>query len=109
MKKIYNAKIEKRAVGSAIEHIVPEFDGTIVTNVADSSTEGAQRIFVVECTAAEHKKNLELKDVKELEKKEAIALAEKYQPEVKFTQMNPETMEEEEITAPKCDLEPFLK
>ena len=109
MKKIYNAKIEKRAVGSAIEHIVPEFVGTVVTYVADTSTEGAQRIYVVDCTAAEHKKNLKLKGVEELEKDKAIALAVKYQPEVKFTEMNPETKKEEEITVPKCDLKPFLK
>ncbi|MGD8835612.1 MAG: hypothetical protein PVJ19_11760 [Desulfobacteraceae bacterium] len=109
MKKIYNAKIEKRAAGSAIEHIVPEFAGSIVTHVAESSSEGAQRIFVVDCTAAEHKKNLKLKGVEALEKEKAIALAEKYQPEVKFTQINPETGKEEEITAPKCNLEPFLE
>jgi hypothetical protein len=109
MKKVYNAKIEKRPVGSAIEHISPEFAGTMVTYVADTGTQGAQRIFVIDCTAAEHKKNLKLKGVDELEKEQAIALAEKYQPEVKYTQVNPETNEEEEIAAAKCDLRPFLK
>lgn len=108
MKKIYIAKIEKKEVGSAIEHIIPEFSGTVITNVADSATEGAQRIFVIKCTADEHKKNLKLKGVEELEKEKAIKLAEKYQPEVIFKQMDPETMEEEEITVPKCDLKPFL-
>lgn len=108
MKKIYNAKIEKREVGSAIEHMAPEFVGTVITYVADTSTEGAQRIYVVDCAAAEHKKNLKLKGIQELEKAKAVALAAKYQPEVKFTELNPETNEEEEITIPKCDLKLFL-
>ncbi len=108
MKKIYKAKIEKRSVGSAIEHIPPDMKGTIITSVYDSTTDGDYRLFVVECNQAQHKANLSLEGVSELSEEGAISLAREYQPERKIKKIDPATMKEEEITIPECDLRVYL-
>jgi hypothetical protein len=108
MKKIYKAKIEKRSVGSAIEHIPPDLKGTIITNVYDSTTDGDYRLYVVECSQAEHKANLSLDGVSELSKDKAISLAKEYQPARKIININPTTMKQEEITIPECDISVYL-
>ena len=108
MKKIYKAKIEKRNVGSAIEHIPPDLKGTIITSVCDTTTDGDYRLFVVECNQSQHRSNLNREGVSELSEDEAIALAMEYQPERRIRRIDPNTMREEEVTIPKCDLRAYL-
>ena len=108
MEKIYKAKIVKKKVGSAIEHILPELKGKIITSVYDIATDGDYRLFVVECDEAQNRANLSLEGVSELSEEEAFSLAEEYQPERKIKRVDPATLKEEEITIPKCDLRKYI-
>ena len=108
MKKIYQAAIEKKISGSVIEHINPAFEGKVIISVSESTTEGDNKVFVVECTEEENSRNLTIAGVTELTKSKAVTLAAKYQPEITITNLDPETMKEEVITIPKCDLTLYL-
>ena len=108
MKRIYKAKIVKKNVGSAIEHILPELKGKIITSVYDITTDGDYRLFLVECDDAQNKANLSLEGVSELSEEEAISIAAEYQPERKIKKVDPTTQKEEEITIPKCDLRKYI-
>ena len=111
--KAQNLQIDKRTyhkrkVGSAIEHLLPELQGKIITNLYDTTTDGDYRLFIVECNPSQNRANLSLERVSELSVEEAISLAEKYQPERKMKRINPETRKEEEITIPQFDLRKYL-
>ena len=108
MMRFYKAKILKKPVGTAIEHIMPEFKGRVITNVYDITTEGDFRLFVVDCTEKENRENKLREGVSLLSKEEAIALAAEFQPARKIKTLNMETKQEEEQEIPALDLRAYL-
>jgi hypothetical protein len=108
MLRFYKTKIIKKPVGSAIEHILPAFEGKVITNVYDITTDGDFRLFVVDCTDEENRVNIALSGVSELSLEDAVALAAQFQPARKIMTFNPETRTAEEQDIPELDLKVYL-
>lgn len=108
MIRFYKAKIIKRPVGTAIEHIMPVFMGNVITNVYDINTDGDFRLFVVDCTEEENRSNSVQEGVSLLSENDAIALASEYQPARRIKKFNMETKTEEEQEIPALDLRAYL-
>ena len=108
MIRFYKAKIIKKPVGSATEHILPIFKGNVITNVYDITTEGDFRLFVVDCSDEEERANIALDGVTELSEEDAVPLAAKYQPARKIKTFNPQTKKEEELNIPVLNLKIYL-
>ncbi len=108
MMRFYKARIVKRPVGTAIEHIMPVFQGIVITNVYDINTEGDFRLFVVDCTEEENRSNVSMDGVSPLSEEDAIALAAEYQPARRIRTINMETKKEEEQDIPALDLRAYL-
>jgi len=108
MLRFYKVKIIKRPVGSAIEHILPAFEGKVITNVYDITTDGDFRLFIVDCSDEENRANIALGGVNELSREDAIATAAQFQPARKIRTFNPETKNEEEQDIPELDLKVYL-
>jgi len=108
MIRFYKAKIIKRPVGTAIEHIMPLFQGNVITNVYDINTEGDFRLFVIDCTEEENRSNISLDGVNLLSENDAIALAAEFQPARSIVKFNMETKTEEVQEIPALDLRAYL-
>ena len=109
MKRFYKATITKQPIGSAVRHKEPAVQGKVIIKVTDSTTAGDYKLLVIDCDNAQNKANLTIPGVEELSEEQALKLAVQYQPKRTLTQLNPVTMEEEEIDVPACDLEKFYK
>ena len=90
MNRFYNVTITKRRFGSAIEHLVPPLEGTVAVSVFEVATNGNHRLFVVDATDTQHKKNQVLPGVEVLKEAQAIKLAAQYQPARTLTRFEPE-------------------
>ncbi len=108
MIRFYKAKIIKKPVGTAIEHIMPVFKGKVITNVYDITTDGDFRLFVVDCSEEENRANVSMEGVSLLSEQDAVTLAAQFQPARKIRTFNMETKKEEEQDIPVLNLKTYL-
>lgn len=104
MNRFYRVVIDKRPVGTAIEHREPPLQGEIVVKVTDSTTRGDYRLVVMDADEAQHESNLALPGVEPLEEDAAVELAARYQPAFQGERLDPRTGEVEEVDIPAVDL-----
>ena len=109
MKRFYKVAITKRSIGSAVEHREPEVAGQVIVKVTDSTTAGDYKLFVIDCSDAQHQTNLGIPGIEEVSEEQAVTLAVKYQPQRTLTRLNPQTRQEEHITVQACDLKRFYE
>lgn len=104
VKRFYKVAIDKRPIGTAIEHREPPVVGERITNVTDARTRGDFRVVVVDATDAEHQRNLALPAVEAVEEAEAVTLAARYQPEYTREDVDPRTGKVDRVTVPNLNL-----
>lgn len=108
MNRFYRVAIDKRLVGTVIEHREPTFTGQRVTKVTDTRTRGDFKVVVMDATDDEHQKNLALPGVEELAETEAVDLAAEFQPATTREERDPTTGKVNKIKVPAVDLNEIL-
>ena len=107
-RKYYKVSITKRSIGSSVVHREPAIEGKIIAKVADSKTAGDYLLLVVDCSDAQNRANLSLREVEEQSEAQAVKLAAKFQPRRTVIRLKP-PQKEEKTTIPALDLKNFLK
>ncbi|BAP56305.1 hypothetical protein THII_2008 [Thioploca ingrica] len=107
MNHFYRVAITKQFLGSAIEHKEPPLQGQIQTKVTDSTTQGDFKLITVDCDDSQHRLNITLPGVQNLEEDEVTQLAPLYQPERSIKRFDPKTRKEESVVMPAADLTRF--
>lgn len=109
MNRFYRVAIDKRPIGTAIEHREPPLQGQRIVNVTERKTQGDFKLMVVEATDAEDQKNLGLPGVEPLTQADAVKLAAEYQPAHQQERRDSRTGKVERIDVPAVDLDEVLR
>lgn len=108
MNRYYRIAIDKRRVGTAIEHREPSLRGEVITKVTDARTRGDFKIAALDATDEEHEKNLALPGVEALTEEEAGRQAVLYQPETVREERDPAARKVKKVKIPAVDLSKIL-
>jgi hypothetical protein len=109
MYRFYKMTIDKRPIGSAIEHREPPLRGTVITKVTDITTAGDYKLAVVDADDTQHRHNEALPGVDVLEEDEAVKLAPQYQPATTEERPNPMDHTLQKVQRPAVDLEALMR
>jgi len=104
MPRFYNVTVDKRSIGTAIEHREPPLQGKVLAKVSESQTDGDHRLIVLDCSDDQDRLNLAQAGVTALSETDAVALAARYQPAWSGKRLNPTTRQMEQVSLPALDL-----
>jgi hypothetical protein len=107
MVRFYKAAIVMKPIGAAIQYKEPSVKGKIIKSVTDAASRGKCKLMVVDADDEQHRFNLALSLLEEVSESEAVELAKLYRPEKTLTRINRQTMKEEKVTVPTCDLKKY--
>ena len=104
MERYYKVPIDKRRIGSAIQHREPPLQGTLLTKVTEMKTHGNVKIIVIDADEQQHQRNVLLPGVEEIDAVGAATLAAEFQPEHDVEEPDPITRERKKRKQPAVKL-----